>query len=203
MKKLSLLIIFLVSLFIFTNGVYAAKKTTKTTEDTTTAEKVKVYMITKEGCSGCEMAYEYFEELSKTNDNFELVPFEVFDSNWNFNSEELYTLFVKIYEYFDEDTNQASTPTIVIGEYHTLGLPSDKTQITDAIKNAKKDVVAKIAKDNNLNIDELKYDVSKRAESNNTKESETSNGKYDTLIIVSIFVILIGGFAGLVVLGKK
>lgn len=186
MKKIGLGIIAFLSMVLFTNSVLAD-------------DQVKVYMITKEGCSGCDAAYEYFEELeSKEPDLFELVPFEVFNSAWKFNSEKLETLFTKVYEYFKEDTSSASTPTIVIGDYHVLGLPQDKELVYNAIKEAKengKDVVKEIAEKENLNLEELKYDR------NATKE-ETS-GKYDTLIIIGIFVIVIGGFAGFVIMSKK
>lgn len=186
MKKTVLSIIAFLSMFLFANSVLAD-------------DQVKVYMLTKEGCSGCEVAYEYFDELeSKEPDLFELVPFEVFNSTWKFNSDELNTLFTKVYEYFKEDTSSASTPTIVIGDYHVLGLPQDRELVYNAIKEAKengKDVVAEIAKKENLNLEELKYD-------RNAKKEEVS-GKYDTLIIVGIFIIIIGGFAGFVILGKK
>ena len=186
MKKIVLSFIAFLSMFLFTNTVLAD-------------EQVKVYMITKDGCSGCEAAYSYFDELEdKYPDLFELVPFEVFDINWNFNSDELNTLFTKVYKYFGEDTSSASTPTIVIGDYHVLGLPNDRELVYNAILEAKengKDVVSEIAKKENLNLEELKYDRS-------TKK-ETTGGKYDALIVIGIFVILIGGFAGFVIIGKK
>ena len=191
-----LLFIFLVSFFILCGNVLAAKEETK--EETVSNNKVKVYMITKEGCPGCEVAYEYFDGLLKENPElFEFIPFEVFDKEWKWNSNELQTLFIKVYEYFKEDVNQASTPTIVIGDYYTLGLPNDRHIVYDAIINNQKngkDVISEIAKNNNLNIEELKYD-------RNKDEKESTN--YDAIIIIGIFVVLIGGFAGLIILGKK
>ncbi len=196
MKHFKLLIIFLLSLCLFSESVIAAKE--NTTKEENNSYKVKVYMITKEGCPGCEAAYEYFDGLLNENpDLFEFIPFEVFNKEWKWNSNELQTLFTKVYEYFNEDVSHASTPTIIIGDYHTLGLPNDRNTVYDAIvKNQKdgKDVISLIAKDNNLKIDELKYD-------RNTEKEENSN--YDTIIIIGIFVILIGGFAGLIILGKK
>ena len=186
MKKIILSIVTFLSMFLFTNNVIAE-------------DQVKVYMITKEGCSGCEIAYDYFDELEKEEpDLFELVPFEVFNYDWKFNSEELNTLFTKVYEYFGEDANTAQTPTIIIGDYHVLGLPGDRDLVRNAIDEAKenrKDVVSEIAKKENLNIEELKYD--------RNASTKKSNVNYETLIIIGIFVIIIGGFAGLVIIGKK
>lgn len=197
MKKFkNFVFIFLVTFFMFNVNVLAEKEKKEVVEDN---YKVKVYMITKEGCPSCEVAYNYFDGLLEENpDLFEFIPFEVFDKEWKWNSDELQTLFTKVYEYFNEDANQASTPTIIIGDYHTLGLPSERNLVYDAIvKNQKDqtDIISKIAKDNNLNIDELKYDR------NGLEEEKTNN--YDTIIIIGIFVVLIGGFVGLIVLGKK
>ena len=194
MKHFKLLFIFLVSVFLFSNTVWAIEE--EKDESSVNDYKVKVYMMTKEGCPGCEVAYEYFDGLLNENpDLFEFIPFEVFDKEWQWNSNELQTLFIKTYEYFNENINKASTPTIIIGDYHSLGLPNEKNIVYDAIvanqKNGK-DVISVIAKENNLNIDELKYDRNKQTSSN-----------YDALIVIGIFVVLIGGFAGLIIIGKK
>ena len=68
------------------------------------------------------------------------------------------------------------------------------------IKDAKKedDVVKQIAEDNKIN-----YQDFVKVENGNASDNESKSGKYDAIIIVAIFVVLIGGFAGLVVLGKK
>lgn len=186
MKKIILSIVAFLSLFLFSNIVLAD-------------DQVKVYMLTKEGCSGCEIAYSYFDELeSKEPDLFELVPFEIFDSNWEFNSKELSILFTRTYEYFKEDISKASTPTIIIGDYHTLGIPQDRDIVYNAILDAKKsgkDVIKDIAKEETLNLEELKFDR------NATKEE--ASGNYDTIIIIGIFVIVLGGFAGLIIISKK
>lgn len=193
MKKFILALVLVSSILLFNSNVKAESK-------------VNVYMITKEGCPSCTAAYEYFEELNKQYpDLFELVPFEVFDSTWNWNSDDLKILFNKVYEYFKEDTSSASTPTIIIGDYHTLGLPSDKNIVYDKIVEAGKsgkDVVKNIAEKEKLNIEELKYDYKTEAKED-TKTEVKSEKNHDTLIVIAIFVIVIGGFASLIIIGKK
>lgn len=162
--------------------------------------KVPVYMFTKDGCSACISAHEYFDELANEYpDLFELVEIEVFDSEWNITSEDLQKILIETYEKFGEDTSKIATPTIVIGDYHTIGLPQDTSVVYDAIVAAKEeektDEIKKIAEDLNIDIE----DVSKTTETPASEES----GKYDALIIIGIFVVLIGGFAGLVIAGKK
>lgn len=168
-------------------------------------EQVPVYMFSKNGCSACISAVEYFQDLeSEYPDLFELIEIEVFDAEWNFVSEDIQYLFLGVYEEFGEDTSKAATPTIVIGDYHTVGLPSDTSVVYDEIvkqSKAKEPVnkVEEIAKELEIDLENLP-----KAENNtNTENNTEETGKYDTLIIVGIFVVLIGGFAGLVIVGKK
>jgi len=159
-------------------------------------EKVPVYMFTKNGCPACDSAHEYFTDLAeKHSDLFDLYIIEVFDGNWNIVSKDLGELLTKVYDKYGEDSSKASTPTIVIGEYHTLGLPQDTNIVLKEIEKArdsenKVDEVKKIA-------DTLKIDLEQY------KLVPETPGKYDAIIIVGIFVVLIGGFAALVYAGKK
>lgn len=163
-------------------------------------EKVPVYMISKNGCSACEAATQYFNGLQKQYpDLFDLVELQVFDSSWGFVSTDLQNMFVAIYEKIGEDTSKAATPTIVIGDYHTIGIPQDTDEIYDAIITArdaknKVDIVKDLADYLNIDLNSIRLGT-------NTETKET--GKYDTIIIISIFVVLVGGFAGLVFASKK
>lgn len=170
-------------------------------------EQVPVYMFSKDGCSACVSALSYFEELeSDYPDLFELKEIVVFDGNWNAVSDDRTNLLVKVYERFGEDSSKAATPTIVIGDYHTVGLPQDTTEVYDAIVDASKedaDVVKGLIEDLDLNLDELlEYDET-NTNMPTTPSTDETGGKYDTIIIIGIFVVLIGGLAGLVVAGKK
>ena len=187
MKKILLSIIAMLSAFILIPVVNAN-------------EKVPVYMITKEGCSACAAALEYFDGLGKDYpDLFDLVELEVFDSEWNFVNSDLQSIFAKVYEAIGEDASRASTPTIVIGDFHSVGLPQDTSKIYDQIVKVSEqenrvDLVQDVAKTLNINIDLIRKD--------STKKEENSN-KSDIIIVVGIFAVLIAGFAGLVVISKK
>ena len=165
------------------------------------AEKVPVYMISKEGCPACQSATEYFDGLQKEHsDLFQLFDIQVFDSNWNFVSNDHQDLFLSLYEKLGEDTSKAATPTIIIGDFHSVGLPQDTSVIYDKIvetKDAKNkvDIVKEVAKELNIDLEKIT--------NNNTDTNEKKSGKYDALIIVAIFIVLIGGFAGLVLVSKK
>lgn len=170
-------------------------------------EQVPVYMFSKDGCSACISALSYFEELeSEHPDLFELKEIVVFDGDWNAVSEDRTDLLIKIYERFGEDSSKASTPTIVIGDYHTIGLPQDTDEVYDAIvaagKDKSKDEVKILMDELELDLDELLEYENNASDTPTVLEDETG-GKYDTIIIIGIFVVLIGGLAGLVIAGKK
>lgn len=161
--------------------------------------KVPVYMITKVGCPACESAKEYFTQLDKENPGlFQLITLEVFDSNWNIQNTDLETMFQGIYEIIGANANEAATPTIVIGDYSTIGLPQDTSQVYNAIisfrDEKKEDAVKKLAEEKNIDLNSI-----------NSSQESTDNNKTnnDVLIIIGIFVVLIGGFVGLVYAGKK
>lgn len=167
---------------------------------------VTVYMFTKDGCPACASALEYFNGLlAEDPDSFELVDLEIFDSEWNEVSEDAYNLMINTLDHFGESTDpkDIATPLIVIGDYHTVGLPQDTSVVEKAINDAKDakeevDVLKQIADDEKIN-----YQDFIKVEEENENNSEQKSGKYDAIIIVAIFVVLIGGFAGLVFLGKK
>lgn len=192
MKKILFSLIVVLYLFI---GVPVSAK-----------EKVPVYMFTKDGCSACLSAQEYFADLQEDYpDLFELRDIVVFDGSWNSVSEDRLNLLVKVYDKFGEDSDRASTPTIVIGDYHSLGLPSDTDEVYNAIIDARdnksEDIVMKYINDLDLNLEDLLvYEANKNT---TTGTKEETDGKYDTIIIIGIFVVLIGGMAGLVVAGNK
>ena len=121
-------------------------------------EQVPVYMFSKDGCPACVAAQEYFEELeTEYPELFELVEIVVFDGNWNAVSEERQMLLLSVYEEFGEDTSSAATPTIVIGDYYTIGLPKDTNEVYKAIENVrdskeKIDVVKELVEEAELDL---------------------------------------------------
>ena len=181
---------------------------------------VTVYMFTKNGCSACEAAREYFEGLlEKDKDAFKLVNIEVWcgtdyvtdpdNPQWILGSEDAYNLLMAAVDHYKLDESQLGTPVIAIGDYATIGFNSnDPSDITDAISKAKKskkevDVIKDLAEENNIELSSVIKDFGVKSCDKTTADTTKSSGKYDAIIIVSIFVVLIGGFAGLVVLGKK
>ncbi len=185
MKKIIVSIVAFLTLIMFLPTVSAE------------TSKVPVYMFTKDGCSACLSAKEYFENLAAEEpDLFELIEIEVFDYEWNAVSKDLQKLLIAVYEEFGEDTSRASTPTIVIGDYHTVGFPQDDSLVEEAIRTASESET-KVDK-----VSELMEELNITLEPQEENKTEDTN-KYDTIIIIGIFVVLIGGIAGLVIAGKK
>ena len=47
------------------------------------ADKVKVYIFTKDGCTYCEKEMEYLKGLEGYNKTFEVIEYEMYDASWN------------------------------------------------------------------------------------------------------------------------
>jgi thiol-disulfide isomerase/thioredoxin len=153
------------------------------------SSKVPVYMISKEGCPACERALTYFNELNKEHpDMFELIELRVFDSKWNFNSEELEKMFKALYDYVGYDSAKAETPTIIIGDYHETGL--NKEEVYKAITTYDKDddEVISIAKELNIDIEKIRYH---------------DNSGENLLIIFGIVIVVVAGFIGIISINKN
>ena len=82
---------------------------------------------------------------------------------------------------------------------------TDAKKVKVEAKKSKKevDVIKDLAKENNIELSSVIKDFGVKSCDKTTAETKTTGGKYDAVIIVAIFVVLVGGFAGLVVLGKK
>ncbi len=192
MKKILLSIItFLLTLTLITPVL--AKVEAEVIED-----KVPVYIFSKNGCSGCEYAFNYFNNLEKEYpDLFEQYIIEVYDGNWNVEDQNAYNLLISLLERNELDTVKIYTPTIFIGDYVTVGFPNDDSQVYNAIlavKDATSEEKVDMVKEeaDKLDIDLEKY-----------KKVEEKTNVTDLIIIGSIFIVLIGGFIGLIVVSKK
>lgn len=178
---------------------------------------VKLYMFTKNGCPACEYAFEFFEKkLEEDPDAFELINIEVWcgadysqsETNppWITGSDTALALMEKVVDRFGEEIE--GTPTIVVGDQfqataNNLDKLYEKIISYQTDKNYK-DVVASIAKDNDIDVSKLNVPHGSASCDVYPKEEEKEEtSKNDLVIIAGIFVVLIGGFAGLIFISKK
>lgn len=184
MKKIIAITVLFLSLLIFIPKVEAKGL-------------VKVYVFTKQDCPACATAEEFLNNKLKENTKlFDFVEIETFSHNGQITNQKGYELMTKALTHFGEDAKNLYTPTIVVGEKIQVGA-NDLDVLYDYIKECKdsdtiKDVVEELAKENNISISEIR-----------TNQPVETTNKYDFIILVGIFVVLIGGFAGLVFIGKK
>ena len=135
MKKILTVLICVLS--VLSINVYAAKK--NTTKNTLPAvvegkEPVKVYIFTKESCPFCEKAKTYINGLEKTYGKyFDVVIYEVYDSNWKVVNKHYEKLMVKLGELHNRQVS--GVPYIVIGDSYDANEWNDATT-GDAVKTA-------------------------------------------------------------------
>lgn len=178
-KKLLSLIVLLVAILIPTTVIAETKEAAKDETEVVENEKINVYLFWGQGCGYCEAAKEFFSSIEEEYGKyFELVDYEVwYDKNNN-------ALKESVVEYFKDDVT--GVPYIVIGETTFGGYASDFDEdIKDAIVEAYED------------DDYVDYVAKIIAGDIETPKS------YDTLIVIGIFVVIIGGFGALVYFSRK
>jgi len=181
MKKVLLFIISLFTAFAFANVVKAENAL------------VKVYMFEAGGCPACEAQLEYLEGLDSYKEKFEIIRKELYVDHVEWAQGADYELGTKVVEQFNNagftEATYTATPLVIVSDiYAANGYNSSLESVIDeAYEKGDKDVVACIENDGENCIIAAE------------KESKTS----DTIIIIAIFVVLIGGMSALVIVGRK
>jgi len=148
-------------------------------KETETKDKVKVYLFWGNGCGYCEAAKEFFASIEeKYSKYYELVDYEVWYNKEN------NTLKENVANYLKDDVS--GVPYIVIGDTTFGGYSSEyDEQIIEAIEDAYED-------------DDY-VDVVAKVKSGDVEPAKN----YDTLIVIGIFVVIIGGFGALIYFSRK
>ena len=207
MKKIILSFIAIMLMVLTVPFVDAAKKTSKDTSKDTKTEEVEkeevkeeektedesedlvtVYIFQAGGCPYCEAEIEYLKGLESYGKKFKIVTKELYVDHVDWAHGADYDLGVKVAEAFKNqgfnDASYEATPFVVISDLYAAASYNTNLEsyIDKAYEKGDKDVVKCISEG---------------------KEECFSGHKYDTIIIIGIFVVLIGGIAGLVVASKK
>lgn len=202
MKKILISIITLLAgLMVFTTAY--AKKTEETKEKEVEEVKevvesnenlVKVYIFEAGGCPACQAQIEYLKGLDSYNKKFEIVEKELYVDHVDWAHGKDYELGKKVAEEFIKagfrDAAYNATPFVVISNaYAKAAYNSSLESVIDSVyEEGDKDIVG----------------CFERNEENCViKESTGEEKNYDTIIIIGIFVVLIGGCVGLVIASKK
>ena len=174
MKKSILSIIAILVAIFFPLNVLAKEK-----EEVN--EPINVYLFWGNGCGYCEAAKEFFVSIEEEyGDKFDLVAYEV----WN--DEKNQALEQAVAEYLGEEVS--GVPYIVIGEKTFNGYSSEYDEdIIEAIE------------DEYENDDRI--DVLEKIDAGEVSKSSEKN--YDTLIVIGIFAVIIGGFGALIYFSRK
>jgi len=201
MKKVILSVITIIMVLMMIPFAEAAEK-----PKVTDHEKVTIHIFWGNGCPNCTNAINYFYGLGdEYADYIEFETYEVwYNSNNNKFAQEVASLL---------DHELTGVPFLVVGEEYVSGWGESvgESLINYALdyyqdKNYK-DIVKEAAKDTEYEIEKASlkdaYEVEANENENTNTPVETEGGKYDAVIIIGIFVVLIGGFAALVVVGKK
>lgn len=197
MKKLGLLFVVMISLFVLPISVLADKNNSKN-EDIESNEKiddeesdkkkskVKVYFFHGDGCPHCADAEEFFDSLEdEYGDLFDVVAYET----WY--NEENSALLEEIGETREETIT--GVPYILIGNKSWAGYASDyDDEIIDAIK------------DEYSTPDKDRYDIMDLIDiANGDDEKENKASVSSDVITLILIIIVVAGIVGGVVVARK
>ena len=197
MKKLGLLFVVMISLFVLPISVLADKNNSKN-EDIESNEKiddeesdkkkskVKVYFFHGDGCPHCADAEEFFDSLEDEYGNlFDVVAYET----WY--NEENSALLEEIGETREETIT--GVPYILIGNKSWAGYASDyDDEIIDAIK------------DEYSTPDKDRYDIMDLIDiANGDDEKENKASVSSDVITLILIIIVVAGIVGGVVVARK
>ena len=178
MKKVLISLMALFMLLVMPLSVFATEKETREVEAISN-KKVNVYLFWGDGCGYCEAAKKFFASIEdEYGKYYNLVDYEVWKNPDN------NTLKDQVADYFKEEVT--GVPYIVIGD-ETFGGYSEEynEEIIEAIEDAYED---------DDYVDVVKNIVDGKVE---------PAKNYDTLIVIGIFVLIIGGFGSLIYFSRK
>ncbi len=179
MKKTILSIIALFTAFVLPLCVNAKETEVEKETEAKEKEEVKVYLFWGNGCRYCEAAKDFFASIEEEyGEKFELVGYEVWYDKKNNELKET------VAEYMDDDVT--GVPYIIVGETTFGGYASEFDE--DIIKAIEEEYEK-----------EDRFDVIEKIESGEIEPAKN----YDTLIVIGIFVVIIGGFGALIYFSRK
>ena len=201
MKKIILSLITAIMVFMLVPVTEAAEK-----PKVTDHEKVTIYIFWGNGCPNCTNAINYFYNLG--DEYADYIEFETYEVWHNSNNS---SFAQEVASSLDHELK--GVPFLVVGKEYISGWGDSvgETMINYALdyyqdKNYK-DVVKEAEEKTEYELEKTSlkdaYELEESQNNTNTTQPEVEGGKYDALIIIGIFVVLIGGFAALVVVGKK
>lgn len=190
MKKLKLLFVLLLALFILPVAVFAEGEEEYSEEETTTEEvaeesrEVPVYFFRGEGCPHCEEAEEWFASIEEEYGSlFNIVDYEV----W-YNSENA-ELMQSVADARGEEAS--GVPYIIVGNLSWNGFTSDYGE----------EILSEIKKLYDTEVND-RYDIMKLLPSINSTENKESSSN-DVLALILILVIVGGVCFGVYKLREK
>lgn len=158
--------------------------------------KVTIYFFRGNTCSHCEEALDYINKhKDEIDEDIEIVTFEVWK---NTNNEKLHQVLVQKLEVSSESKN--SVPFIVIGDTYQVGMSGTKANFDKILNMARayiddeeyKDVVEETLKEENIDVKSLTL-----------SELYSEPNKIVTIIVYSIFGVIVLGIAAMVLFSRK
>ncbi len=204
MKKMFLIVASLLMLSLV--PVEAKEDLPKVTDH----EKVVINMFRGNGCGACHNALTQLLALDgKYDDYVEIKTYEVWKNDGN------QALLNAVMTEFEVPEDNQAIPFFVIGDKYYVGYSEEEIfgKALELYEDKKySDYISKKIKDGKFSPTVMTLEEAATQDgiignnSEEKKEEETTKaegGKYDTIIIIGIFAVVIGGFAALIITSNK
>lgn len=182
MKKILLMMVFLITLIVMPTSASAS-------------DKVKIYMFRGKTCEHCESALNYINNhRDEISENIELVTFEVWDNQNNAKLQD------KVADKLEVDKSKNyGVPFFVIGNQYIKGY-SDATTFKEILNiaesyvgnNEYKDVVEEVRREERLEV-----------VSNTLDDLFSKPNKVVTIIVYAVFGIALVGVIAMIMFGRR
>ena len=162
-------------------------------------EKITIYFFRGDECPHCEEALDYiYQNKDKIPNNIEFITFETWS---NKNNAKLQDKLAEVLDVPEED--RENVPFIVVGNDFKVGMYGNLTDFNKVIEMAQKyeseeyeDVVAKT-------ITEMKKEDKSLKFKSYTLEKLLGPNKVGNIIVISVFGVIVIGFATMIILSRK
>ena len=173
------------------------------------ADKVKVYIFSKDGCSYCEKQISYLKGLEGYNKTFEIVDVQIYDSNWKQTSN--YELAKKVISGLQaagvsaDELNLNGTPSVIISNIYAKTAYSANLEdvIKQAAEKGDKDLVGCYKAGKSDCTKDLEIATAKANDTTKTSATTSNESIKGVIAIVIIFSLTTMGINVAVTLYSK
>ena len=163
-------------------------------------DKINIYFFRGDECPHCEEALNFlYQNIDKIPDNMEIITYETWSNKKNAKLQDRLSEILEVPE-----DSRGDVPFVVVGNDYRIGVSASLAGLNTLVEMANKyvdndeyeDLVAKTINDMQKENKKLKF-------KSYTLEKLLGPNKIGNIIVLSVFGVIVIGFAGMIILSRK